>query len=85
MSHHHKGRPDKTAARQKIAQRTDVRCLCPQRKVWAPSKSQAKKIFRAIERRTHTTDKVYFYQCAEGGWHWTRLPPDQWPTPQESE
>lgn len=73
----HKARPDRVPNKQKLRERTTIRCLCG--KVWSPSRSQAKKLFKKIDHHVHNTDQVWFYSCPHGGWHWTRMPPHRWP------
>ena len=75
----HKARPDKIPSRHKIRMKTTVRCLCGPGKVFSPSRSQAKKLFKRIDRLAHNEEQVWFYQCEHGGWHWTRMAPHKWP------
>lgn len=53
-----------------------VKCLCG--KTSSPSRSQAKKLYKKIERANHNTDVVRFYVCDFGSWHWTRMSDDDY-------
>ena len=50
--------------------RTSRKCKCG--KVYSETRSQAKKLYKDIERAAQNPHRVYFYTCENGAWHWTR-------------
>lgn len=45
-------------------------CRCG--KVWSPTREAAERAFEFITDYTHQADAVAYYECRQGGWHWTR-------------